>query len=140
MGTAKICKKFNFHVGFLRADQGRAKYYCQIGWIGCPILQVAQKATMRLQFLAFAIPSSSRHEKRCQMVERLSVVFHHSRNILCCVKRKTPLHLAQDLLVERVFFAMFRKMVCGVGWQLALLGAAKCLSTAKQYLKPSCNL
>ena len=25
----------------------------------------------------------SRHEKRCQMVERLFVVFHHSRNIQC---------------------------------------------------------
>ena len=49
MGTAKICKKFNFHDCFLRADQGRAKNCCQIGWIGCPILQVAQKATMRFQ-------------------------------------------------------------------------------------------
>ena len=29
----------------------------------------------------FAIPSSSRHEKRCQMVKRHLVVFHHSRNI-----------------------------------------------------------
>ena len=31
-------------------------------------------------------------------------------------------------------------MVCGVGWLLALLGAAKCLSTSKQYLNPSWKL
>jgi hypothetical protein len=47
MGTAKICKNFNSHDGFLRADQSRAKNRCQIGWIGRPILQVAQKATVR---------------------------------------------------------------------------------------------
>ena len=41
------------------ADQHMAKKCCRIGWIGCPILQVAQKATM------------SRHENHCQMVERL---------------------------------------------------------------------
>ena len=44
MGTAKICKKFNPYDGFLRADQDRAKDCRQVGWIGCPILQVAQKA------------------------------------------------------------------------------------------------
>ena len=31
-GTAKICKKFNSHRGFLRADQDRAKNCCQI-WL-----------------------------------------------------------------------------------------------------------
>ena len=51
--TAKICKKFNSHYGFLRTDQGRAKNCCQIGWIGCPILQVAQKTIVTLQFLAY---------------------------------------------------------------------------------------
>ena len=59
-GTAKICKKFNSHDGFLRADQGIAKNCCQIGWIGCPILQVAQKPPWDFNFLhIFAIPSSS---------------------------------------------------------------------------------
>ena len=32
-------------------------------------------------FHIFGIPSSSRHEKCCQMMERLFVLFHHSRNI-----------------------------------------------------------
>ena len=31
----------------------------------------------------FAIPLSSRLEKCCRVLERLFVVFHHSRNILC---------------------------------------------------------
>ena len=33
----KIWKKLNSHGGFLRADQGRAKMCCQMGWIGCAI-------------------------------------------------------------------------------------------------------
>ena len=46
--TAKMCKKFNSQDNFLRADQGRAKHCCQIGWIGCPIMQVCtQKATAK---------------------------------------------------------------------------------------------
>ena len=49
----KIWKKLNSHGGFLRADQGRAKMCCQMGWIGCAILQVAQKAIVRIQFLAY---------------------------------------------------------------------------------------
>ena len=51
-GIPKIWKKLNSHGGFLRADQGRAKMCCQMGWIGCAILQVAQKAIVRIQFLA----------------------------------------------------------------------------------------
>ena len=34
----------------------------------------------------FGIPSSSRHEKCCQMLERLFVLFHYSRKIPCTVK------------------------------------------------------
>ena len=50
--------KFNSHDGFLKADQGRAKNYCQIGWIGCPFL----KPPWDINFLhIFAIPSG-RHE------------------------------------------------------------------------------
>ena len=52
-GIAKTCKKFDSHDGFLRADQDRAKNCCQIGWIGCPIWQVDQKATVRFQFPAY---------------------------------------------------------------------------------------
>ena len=51
--TAKMCKKFNSQDGFLKADQGRAKNCCQIGWIGCLILQVAQKATIGFHFRAY---------------------------------------------------------------------------------------
>ena len=52
-GIPKIWKKLNSHGGFLRADQGSAKMCCQMGWIGCAILQVAQKAIVRIQFLAY---------------------------------------------------------------------------------------
>ena len=34
-------------------------------------------------FHIFGIPLSSRHEKCCQMLERLFALCHHSRNILC---------------------------------------------------------
>ena len=34
-------------------------------------------------FHIFGIPLSSRHAKRCQMLERLFVLFHRSRNIPC---------------------------------------------------------
>ena len=34
--VTKICKKFNFHYGFGgKTKTGRAKKYCQMGWIGC---------------------------------------------------------------------------------------------------------
>ena len=54
-GTAKICKKSNSHNGFLRADQDRAKNYCQIGWIGshheisifCIFLQSSHQVDMK---------------------------------------------------------------------------------------------
>ena len=35
-GIAEMCKKFKTHNGLLRAEQDRAKNYCQIGCIGCP--------------------------------------------------------------------------------------------------------
>ena len=49
-------------------------------WIGCAVLQVAQKAIVRIQFFhIFGIPSS-RHEKHCQILQTLSWVFQYSRN------------------------------------------------------------
>jgi hypothetical protein len=88
-GTAKICKNFSSNDSFLRADQGRGKIAVRLA--GLAVLScryVAQKATVRFQFLAyFAIPSSSRHEKRFQKVEIHFVVIPHSRNIPCdCFK------------------------------------------------------
>ena len=53
VGIPKIWKKLNSHGGFLRADQGKAKMCGQMGWIGSAILQVAQKAIMRIQFLPY---------------------------------------------------------------------------------------
>ena len=44
---AKMCKKFNSHSGFLRADQDRAKNCYRMCWIGGPILQLAQKSNVR---------------------------------------------------------------------------------------------
>ena len=45
-----------------------------------------KKPSWELNFLhIFAVPLSSRHQKRCQILERLFVVFHHSRNIVCMV-------------------------------------------------------
>ena len=60
---AKIDKKFD---DAMRADQDRAKQCCPMGWIGSAMQQVAQKAIMGFQFL----PSSSRHEKYCRMLQR----------------------------------------------------------------------
>ena len=49
----KMWKKLNSHGGFLRAEQGRAKMCCQMGWIGCAILQVTQKAMVKIQYLSY---------------------------------------------------------------------------------------
>ena len=54
-GIPKIWQKLNSHGGFLRADQGRAKNYCHVGWISCPILQVAQKVDMKNIFKDFLL-------------------------------------------------------------------------------------
>ena len=36
-----------------RVDQKSAKKCCRMGWIGCPILQLAQKAILIFQFLVY---------------------------------------------------------------------------------------
>ena len=68
---------------------------CKIGWPIQPIWQqffalpwsALKKTSKQLNFLhIFANPSSCSHEKRCQMLERVFVVFHHSRNIPCICK------------------------------------------------------
>ena len=76
-----MCKKFNSHDGFLRADQGRAKNCCQIGWIGCPILQVAQKATEISIFCIFLQSPHqvhTTHEKHCPMLVRLFFAYFNA--------------------------------------------------------------
>ena len=76
----KICKKFNSHDGFLRADQDRAINCCQMSWNGYSILQVAQIVIMGIELNVSAISSWKRHEK---LLERIFVVFCRSKNILC---------------------------------------------------------
>ena len=65
---------------FLRADQDGAKKCCQMDWIGCAILQVAQDAIMAIQFFVFFLlfPHKVDNEKRCQMLESLFVVLFSS--------------------------------------------------------------
>ena len=82
-GIAKMCKNWNLTVAFWAT--------CKIGQPIQPIWQqffalpwsALKKQSWELNFLhIFAVPLSSRHEKCCQILERLFVVFHHSRNIL----------------------------------------------------------
>ena len=48
-GIAELCNKFDLHCGFMRVDQDGAKKCCQMGRIGCAILQVAQKDIVGIQ-------------------------------------------------------------------------------------------
>ena len=79
-GIAKICKKLKSHSGFLSYLQNRTANPVNLAAIFCPVLVCPQKATVGIKI--FAVPLSSRHEKCYQILERLFVVFHQSRNIL----------------------------------------------------------
>ena len=80
-GISKIWKKLNSHGGFLRAGQKYAARWAELAVLFCGWLK---KPSWEFKFLhIFGIPSSSRHEKCCQMLEILFVLFHHSRNIPC---------------------------------------------------------
>jgi hypothetical protein len=46
---AKLCNKFDLHSGFMQVDQVGAKKCCQMGRIGCAILQVPQKGIVGIQ-------------------------------------------------------------------------------------------
>ena len=84
-GIVEIRKKFNSHDGLLRADQDGVKTFLPNGLNGCPILQVHKSKShceISISSTFFTIPSSSRHEKHYQMLERLFVLFHYTRNIL----------------------------------------------------------
>ena len=72
----------NSHNGFLSYLQNSIVNSAHLSAHFCPALVCPQKAAVRIQFLPyFGISSSSRHEKCCQMLKRLFVLFHHSRNI-----------------------------------------------------------
>ena len=47
----EISKKLNSHGGFLRAELVSAKTSCLLGQMGLAVQMVAQKATVRIQFL-----------------------------------------------------------------------------------------
>ena len=54
---------------------------CQMGWIGCAILQVTQKAIVRIQFLSYFWDFSIKYwrEKRCQILRTLFWVLQYSQ-------------------------------------------------------------
>ena len=78
-GLQKYARNWNLTMAFWAT--------CKIGQPIHPIWQqffALKKQSWELNFLhIFAVPLSSRHEKCCQILERLFVVFHHYRNILC---------------------------------------------------------
>jgi hypothetical protein len=76
----KIFKIFNSDDGFFKADQDKTKKYCQTGWIGCTILQVAQNVILGFQSLAYFCnpliksPRLSRtHLLQCQIFPQKSI-------------------------------------------------------------------
>ena len=76
----KIFKTLNFNDGFFKADQDRTKNYCQTGWIGCAILQVAQNVILGFQSLAYFCnpliksPRLSRSQLlKCQIFAKKSI-------------------------------------------------------------------
>ena len=88
-GIAKICKKLKSLGGLLSYLQDRT---ANLAAIFCPAFICPQKAIVGIQFLAyFCSPlfKQLRHEKCCQYLKKLFVVFHHSRNILCYTIEKT---------------------------------------------------
>ena len=83
-GLQKYAKNWNLGVAFWAT--------CKIGQPIQPIWQqffalpwsALKKPSWELNFLhIFAVPLSSRYEKCCQILDRLFVLFHHFRNILC---------------------------------------------------------
>ena len=90
-----------FHVYSMRGFQKyeRNWIFMMAFWVTCKIAQPIQpiwqhifalpwsalkKPSWEFKFFhIFGISSSSRHEKCCQMLERLFVLFHHYRNISC---------------------------------------------------------
>jgi hypothetical protein len=72
-----------------------------MGWVGCAILQVAQKAIMGFHYF-FCNYLNSRLENRCQMLEILFLVFLHSINIPCSV---AGFGLRSNVLLRAVVFS-----------------------------------
>ena len=75
-GIPKICMKLNSHDGFLSYLQNSTANSAHLAAHFCPALVCPQKVTAHSKnwefnfFHIFGIPSSSRHEKCCQMLER----------------------------------------------------------------------
>ena len=81
-GIPKICKKLNCHGGFLSCLQNSTANSAHMTTHFCPVLICPQKPLREFNFFhIFEIPSSSRPELCWPMLERLFVLFYHSRNI-----------------------------------------------------------
>ena len=52
-GFQKYARNWILMVAFKGQTKAGAKICCQMGWIGCAILKVAQKAIVRIQFLSY---------------------------------------------------------------------------------------
>ena len=85
-GIPKIWKKLNPHDSFLSYLLNSKANSAHLAAHFCPALVCLKEPQWEFNFFhIFGIPSSSRHEKYCQMLERLFALFHHSRNIPCAV-------------------------------------------------------
>ena len=119
---------------------------CKIGQPIQPIWQqffalpwsALKKPLWEFNFLhIFAVSMSSMHEKCCQILERLYVVFHHSRNILCgahsiyygdnFLNHKTSIHTFNS--TPLFSFSWFAHLA-----QLQPWGAGVVQLTARQYI------
>ena len=71
-GISKICKKLNSHDGFLSYLQNSTANSAHLAAHFCPILAALKKPPWEFNFFhIFGIPSSSRHEKYCQIFQTL---------------------------------------------------------------------
>ena len=81
-GIPKICKKLNFHDGFLSYLQNSTANSAHLAArTFLPCLGLPSKSHRENSISSICgIPSSSRHEKRCQMLQTLFWLFQCSKN------------------------------------------------------------
>ena len=82
-GIPKICNKLNSHDGFLSYLQNSTANSAHWQHIFALLWSALKKPLWEFNFFhIFGIPSSSRHEKRCQMLQTLFLLFQCSKNPL----------------------------------------------------------
>ena len=89
---------------FLRATQDWAKKCCWMSWIGCAIYLAGTSkiAIVGIQFIGLFGQFSHQvniYQKRCQMLERLIMVFHSSRNIPCNVYHSQFIDILESFVI-----------------------------------------